>query len=70
MVRILQIVDHMGLGGIQAFIMNVYRNIDRSQIQFDFLLHKTEGNTYKDEIISLGGTMYFVPARNMGLLKQ
>lgn len=68
MVRILQIVDHMGLGGIQAFIMNVYRNIDRSQIQFDFLVHKKEGNSYKDEIERLGGIMYFVPARNKGII--
>lgn len=60
----------MGLGGIQAFVMNVYRNIDRSQIQFDFLVHKTEGNAYQDEINSLGGVMYFVPARNQGVLKN
>ena len=25
-----------GLGGIEIFIMNIYRNIDRSKIQFDF----------------------------------
>jgi len=70
MIRVLQIVDHMGLGGIQAFIMNVYRNIDHTQVQFDFLLHKSEGNTYQNEIESLGGILYFVPSRNQGILKN
>lgn len=70
MIRVLQVVDHMGLGGIQAFIMNVYRNIDRSQIQFDFLVHKMENNTFQEEIESLGGKMFFVPARNQGILKN
>jgi glycosyltransferase involved in cell wall biosynthesis len=70
MIRVLQIVDHMGLGGMQAFIMNVYRNIDRTQVQFDFLLHKEQGNTYAQEIENMGGHMFFVPARNQGLFKN
>lgn len=70
MIRVLQIVDHMGLGGMQAFIMNVYCNIDRSKIQFDFLVHKSEGNTFQEQIYSLGGKMYSVPARNQGLIKN
>lgn len=70
MIRILQIVDHMGLGGIQAFIMNVYRNIDRRELQFDFLVHKTEGNYFQKEIESLGGKMFYVPARSQGFLKN
>lgn len=70
MIRVLQIVDHMGLGGIQAFIMNVYRNIDREKIQFDFLVHKTGGNTFTEEIGRLGGKMYYVLARNQGIRKN
>lgn len=67
MIRVLHVVDHMGLGGIQSFIMNVYRNIDRSKIQFDFLLHKKDGNRFLPEIQCLGGVVYFVPARNKGV---
>ena len=48
MIRVLQIVDHMGLGGIQAFIMNVYRNIDKEQVQFDFLLPHHREKSYKN----------------------
>lgn len=70
MIRVLQVVDHMGLGGIQAFIMNVYRNIDRNKVQFDFLLHRYEGNSFREEINQLGGIIHYVPARNQGVLKN
>lgn len=70
MIRVLQVVDHMGLGGIQAFIMNVYRNIDRNKVQFDFLVHKKGGNTFAEEINRLGGIIHYVPARNEGILKN
>ena len=42
--------------------MNVYRNIDRSKIQFDFILsHDWNINLYEDEIKSLGGKIYYLP---------
>lgn len=70
MIRILQIIDHMGSGGIQAFIMNVYRNIDRNQIQFDFLLHHQYDHAYYKEIERLGGHIHYVPPRSEGILKN
>ncbi len=42
MIRVLQIVTYMGLGGLETMIMNYYRNIDRTKIQFDFLVHRYE----------------------------
>lgn len=60
MVRILQWGMVPGLcGGVETFIMNVYRNIDRKQIQFDFLLYEESEKLYfEDEIQSLGGHIY------------
>ena len=37
-VRVLQWGMTDGLGGLETFMMNVYRHIDRSKVQFDFLL--------------------------------
>ncbi len=46
-------------GGIENFIMNVYRNIDRNKIQFDFLVQHDIGKiAYEDEIIKMGGKIY------------
>lgn len=56
--RILQIGMTDNPGGVESFIMNIYRNIDRSKYQFDFLiLHDTE-IAYKDEILRMGGNIY------------
>lgn len=42
-------------------LMNYYRNIDRSQIQFDFLTHRPNKSDYDDEIIAMGGKVYYAP---------
>lgn len=62
-IRILHIVQKMEAGGTQAFLMNLYRNIDRDKIQFDFLVEYEEKEFYDDEIISLGGKIYYTNFR-------
>lgn len=60
MIRVLHVISGMGSGGAEAMIMNWYRNIDRSQVQFDFLL-RSEENIYKEEIEKLGGQVFYMP---------
>jgi glycosyltransferase EpsF len=48
-------------GGVEAVIMNYYRNIDRSKIQFDFFVDADSTVIPKDEIEQLGGRVYIVP---------
>lgn len=62
--RILHIVPNMNMGGLETFIMNVYRNIDRNKIQFDFLEHYKEESFYDKEITNLGGKIYHFTFRN------
>lgn len=46
-------------GGIESVIMNVYRNIDKSKVQFDFiLLHDAEKMAYEDEVIAMGARVF------------
>lgn len=59
-IRILHVVGVMDQGGIETLLMNLYRNIDRTLIQFDFLTHCTKKGFFNDEIISLGGKIYSV----------
>ena len=59
MIRVLHCVAGLDRGGYEAFIMNVYRNIDRSKIQFDFL-YSFDG-VYTEEIRKLGGKLYQIP---------
>lgn len=57
-VRVLHVIRHMNVGGAETFIMNMYRNIDRNKIQFDFLVF---GEGYFDsEIKLLGGNIFYM----------
>ena len=54
-IRVLQIMPAMDAGGMETFVMNVYRAVDRSQVQFDFLYHYDKPCFYDAEIEALGG---------------
>ena len=42
MLRVLHVVTDMNRGGLETMLMNYYRNIDQSKIQFDFLVHREQ----------------------------
>ncbi len=42
-------------------LMMLYRHIDRTKFQFDFVVHDSSENIYEQEIISLGGRIYRIP---------
>lgn len=56
-------------GGVESVIMNYYRNIDKSNIQFDFLCNSYEKIAYEDEILNMGGKTYHFTARSKNPLK-
>ena len=60
MIRVLHVVTYMGRGGLETMLMNYYRHIDRSKVQFDFLVHREFEADYDEEIKSLGGRIYHV----------
>lgn len=62
-VRVLHFQGRMGKGGAETFMMNTYRNIDRSKIQFDFLIYNDfkDVTPYNKEILELGGRIFSVP---------
>ena len=62
MLRILQCpIGNMNVGGIENMLMQIYRNIDRTKIQFDFVVHDENENFYEAEILKLGGIVYKIP---------
>ena len=56
--RVLHVLHSMNCGGAETLLMNIYRNIDRARVQFDFLVNVFEPMFYEDEIIRLGGRIY------------
>lgn len=55
-------VLHRGMsnnpGGIELYLMNYYRHINREMVQFDFLVSKGMTIAYEDEIKAMGGNIY------------
>lgn len=60
-IRVAQMMTDMNYGGVEMVVMNYYRHIDRSRVQFDFFA--LEGSTLpqREEIERLGGRVYVVP---------
>lgn len=64
MIRVLHMVPFGGgsQGGIESFIMNIYRRIDRRRIQFDFMTYG-DPKYFSEEIESLGGRVFRLTSR-------
>lgn len=60
--RVAQIIGVVNAGGVEACIMNYYKNIDRSKIQFDFFVENTGPIIDKEIIESLGGKVVIIPS--------
>ncbi|MDD2375989.1 MAG: glycosyltransferase [Clostridia bacterium] len=58
-IRVLHVLRSMNCGGIENFIMNLYRNIDKQKIQFDFLVN--DSGVFDEEIKKMGGLVYIMP---------
>lgn len=56
-------------GGIEAYLMNMYRNIDRSKITFDFVVD-WETMAFSDEVLAKGSEIHYIPAKGRHPLKQ
>ena len=62
-IRIAQVMGKMLYGGTESVVMNYYRHIDRSKVQFDFIADSDSKMPIprKDEIESMGGRVFIVP---------
>ena len=72
-VRILHVLGGTALGGAESRIMDLYRQMDTKEIQFDFLVHSgavkhagddasaREPQFYDEEIKAMGGHIYVLP---------
>ena len=76
-IRILHVFGKLNRGGAESRVMDLYRHMDRSRVQFDFLVHykaseeeKRSGKPLEalrpaedldEEVESLGGRIYVLP---------
>ena len=60
-IKVAHIIGKWVGGGVEAVVMNYYRNIDKNQIQFDFLCDSDSKNIPYEEIETLGGRVILIP---------
>ena len=60
-IRVAHVVGKWLGGGVESVVMNYYRHIDRTKIQFDFICDSDSTNIPYDEIDHLGGRVILVP---------
>lgn len=56
-IRILHVVNSMARAGLETWLMNVMRRIDRERFRFDFCTATDRECDYDEEIRALGGTI-------------
>src|ERR1039457_6645428 len=52
--RILHVVGKLDYGGVETWLVQVLRHIDRQKYQMDFLVHTTDRGLYDEEVRALG----------------
>ena len=70
MLRILHIGLSSNLGGIENFIINLYRNIDKSLVQFDFIIPYGENPLFYDELVKSGSRLYHIVSRKKNIYQS
>lgn len=51
-------------GGIESFIVNYYKNMDRQKIHCDFLCNFFEKAAFEEELETMGARFFHIPARH------
>ena len=72
-IRILHMIGSFNIGGSQTMVLNLYREMDREKIQFDFILDHPAERELAHQAESLGAKIYTVPAftgTNIGQVRK
>lgn len=72
-IRVLQMIGSLNIGGSQSMIMDIYRKINKEEIQFDFIIDHADHLFYAEEIQKMGGRIYTLPSftgKNVFIIKK
>lgn len=68
--RVVHIIGKVEMGGVQAVVMNYYRNIDKTKVQFDFIIDGYNETPIDEEIKSMGGKVYKIEPYEKNIFKN
>lgn len=58
MKKVLQVLSGLSAGGAESMLMNIYRNIDTTKVNFDFVVFGNENGIFSSEVINRGGKIF------------
>lgn len=58
-IRVLQVFAALNAGGVENFVMNAYRRMDKNKIQFDFAMTSGKKGYYDEEVLYMGGRIFY-----------
>jgi glycosyltransferase involved in cell wall biosynthesis len=61
-IRVLHVIFHFEQGGIERYLLETLRAIDRSQVQMDFLAWMDRKFAFTDEVLALGSKILVCPS--------
>ncbi len=61
-IKVAQVIGITKMGGVEMVVMNYYKHIDRSKVEFDFLVESESKITNKEEVEALGGHVVIIPS--------
>lgn len=59
--------DKAHQGGMENYVMDLYRHCDHQKLQFDFINSNQNAMAYRDEILSMGGRIFNIPLLRDGM---
>ncbi len=66
-ITVLQVISELSDGGVEAMLMDIYRNINHAIIRFVFVV-QSDKRRYEDEIAKFGGKIYQIkPLHSVGI---
>ena len=68
--RVAQVIGKAVQGGVDTLLLNYYRKIDKSRVQFDFFMDGLDPTVYDSEIRNMGGRIYKLPPYDKNIRKN
>lgn len=70
MQKMICFVSSMDAGGAETFLMKLYRKIDKTKYQMDFIVNIKTSGFYDNEIKLLGGKIFYTPPKSKCLISN
>ena len=69
-IKVLWVIGSFDIGGVQLYLLNILRNINRDLFHFDIVLTYSQEGVLIDEVKKLGARVFFCPRRHIFFNKK